>query len=130
MMEQSLTVALVRSILQVLGRVGPTGTRRRWRQPKRRGRRGNHARRLVLRAPMNLDWLHRTGGALGRDSHTKQRSRTLTLGLGFLHDHYLPPPHYRPIGRWNTQTRPSLREVTGKLLMPSSVWARPLTRLH
>jgi hypothetical protein len=62
MIKQELTIALVKSILQVLDRVGPTSTHRRRRRPSCRGRRGARIHRLVPRAPLDLDRLRRTRG--------------------------------------------------------------------
>jgi hypothetical protein len=38
--------------------------------------------------------------------------------LGYLNDHLFPPLTHRPIGRWNPQTWPPLREVVDPLCHP------------
>jgi hypothetical protein len=65
MVKQSLTAALVKSILQVLDQVDPTELRRHRRRPRRRDRRGSRHRRPVLRGTLDMDWLHRIGGDPG-----------------------------------------------------------------
>jgi hypothetical protein len=65
MVKNSLTIALVKSILQVLDRMDPTGARRHRRRPRRCGRRGSRHHRPVPGGTLDLDWLHRTRGDLG-----------------------------------------------------------------
>jgi hypothetical protein len=71
----------------------------------------------------------RLEGNSGRDHHAKHQSRSPTLGLGLCNDRRLPPPNHRHIGRWNPQTRPTLRGVTGKRYAPSTVWVHAHTWL-
>jgi hypothetical protein len=68
MVKQSLTIAFVKSILQVLDRVGPTEMCRRQRHPRQHGRRGRRHRRPVPRGTLDLDRLRRTGGNPGAGS--------------------------------------------------------------
>jgi hypothetical protein len=63
MVKQTLTVALVKSVLQVLDHLGPSGRRhRRRRRPKHqgRGRTGHH--RPEPEVTLDLDRLRQTGG--------------------------------------------------------------------
>jgi hypothetical protein len=63
MAKHTLIVALVKSILQVMYRLGPTvARRRRRRRPRHRGRRGRRHHRTMLRGTLDLDRLCRTGG--------------------------------------------------------------------
>jgi hypothetical protein len=62
MVKHTVTVALVKSVLQVLDHMGPTRRRHRRRCPRRRGRGRNGYRRLVPGGTLDLDRLCRTGG--------------------------------------------------------------------
>jgi hypothetical protein len=130
MVKHMLTVALVKSVLQVMDRMVPTRHHRHQQHSRHRGRGRNGHRRPVLGGTLDLDRLYRTGGDPGRDHHVKHRSRSLILGLGLCNDYCLPLPHHRPIGRWNPQTRPPLCGVAGNRPTPSTVWARARTRLR
>jgi hypothetical protein len=61
MVKHSLTVALVKSVLQVLDWMGPTGARRCRRRPRHRAHRGRRHHRTVLVGTLYLDQLHQTG---------------------------------------------------------------------
>jgi hypothetical protein len=63
-----LTVALVKSVLQVLDHMGPTGARSHRRQPRHHGRRGRRHQQQQPRVTLDLDQLRRTGGDLGAGS--------------------------------------------------------------
>jgi hypothetical protein len=65
MVKHTLTVALVKHILQVLDRLGPTVARHRWQCPRHRGRRGRWHHRTMLRGTLDLDRLHQTKGDPG-----------------------------------------------------------------
>jgi hypothetical protein len=63
--KKALTIAFVKSVLEVLDRLGPTeGRRRRQQRPRRRGRGRTGNQRQQLRVTLDLDRLHRTGGDL------------------------------------------------------------------
>jgi hypothetical protein len=64
MVKHSLTVALVKSALQVLHRMGPTGRSHHRRRLRCRGRRGRRHHQTVPGGTLDLDRLHRTGGDL------------------------------------------------------------------
>jgi hypothetical protein len=68
MVKHALTGALVKSVLQVLDRMGPTGAHRHWRRPRRRGRRGRRHQQQQPRVTLDLDRLHQTGGDPGAGS--------------------------------------------------------------
>jgi hypothetical protein len=55
----------MKSIVQVLDQIGPTGVRRRRRCPRRCGRRVNRHRRPMPGGTLDLVRLHRTGGDPG-----------------------------------------------------------------
>jgi hypothetical protein len=63
-----LTVALVKSVLQVLDHMGPTGARSHRRQPRHHGRRGRRHQQQQPRVTLDLDRLHQTGGDPGAGS--------------------------------------------------------------
>jgi hypothetical protein len=131
MVKQVPTGALVKSILRVLHRLGPSGgRRRRRRRPRCRGHGRTSHRRPEPEVTLELDRLRWTGGDPGQDPHARHRSRSLTLGLGLLQGHRLLPPHHRPTGRWNPQIWPTLRGVAGNHLAPFMAWARAHTRLR
>jgi hypothetical protein len=65
MVKQSLTVALVKSILQVLDRVGPMELCRHRRCYRRCGQRGRRYCQLVPEGTLVLDQLHQTRGDPG-----------------------------------------------------------------
>jgi hypothetical protein len=110
MVKHALTIALVKSVLQVLDHMGPTGARHRRRHPRHHGCIG---RRHLQQQP-----------------EVSHRSMPLTLGSGFLNDLLHLPLIHRPIGRWNPQIRLTLRGVDGNRLASSTVWARAHTRLR
>jgi hypothetical protein len=68
MVKHVLTVALVKSVFQVLDRMGPTGIRRRRRRPRHHDRRGRWHQQQQLGVTLDLDRLHRTGGDPGAGS--------------------------------------------------------------
>jgi hypothetical protein len=68
MVKHVLTVAPVKSVLQVLDRMGPTRARRRQRHPRRRGHRGRRHQQQQPEVTLDLDWLHQTGGDPGAGS--------------------------------------------------------------
>jgi hypothetical protein len=82
--NKQLTIALVNSILRVLDQVGPNHVCRR--------RRGVAVHRQELRATLDLDRLHQTGGTPGQDPQVKHRRMPLTLGVRVLERRPSPSP--------------------------------------
>jgi hypothetical protein len=82
--NKQLTIALVNSILRVLDQVGPNHVCRR--------RRGVAVHRQELRAALDLDQLHQTGGTPGQDPQVKHRRMPLTLGVRVLERRPSPSP--------------------------------------
>jgi hypothetical protein len=113
--------------MRVLDQFGPNSVGRRRCRPCHDGRWGVALHQQEPGVALNLDWLHQTEGDPGAGPSSQA---TLTLGLGFLRGHHLPPLTHQRIGRWNPQTRPPLREVARSPLAPSAIGALALTHLH
>jgi hypothetical protein len=128
--NKQLTVALVNFILCVLDQVGPNSMCHCQRRPRCHGRWGVAVYWQETGVALDLIQLHQNRGDPRQDLQVKNWCMPLTLGLGFLNGHHLPPLTHRPIGRWNPQTRPPLREVIGRSLASSTVGALAPTRLR
>jgi hypothetical protein len=98
MIKQALTVALVKSILQMFNRVGPTSMCRRWRRPRRRGQRGARIRRPVPGATLDLDRLRRTGRDPGVGTSHQAPDRIPNPRARVLHRPSSPSPN--PLAYW------------------------------
>jgi hypothetical protein len=114
----------------VLDQVGPISTCHRRCRPRRRGRRGAGIHRTAAGAPLDIDRHRRTGGDLEARTSSEAPERIPNPRVRVLERPPSPSPIHRPIGRWNPQTRPPLREVVGNHLAPSMVGARAPTWLH
>jgi hypothetical protein len=109
MVKQTLTGALVKSILQVLDRVGPTGVRRHWRPSRRHGRRGAGLRWPMPGATMDLDRFHRIRGDPGTGTSHQAPNQIPNPRVSVLHRPPSPspePPAYWPMEPSDTTTSP------------------------
>jgi hypothetical protein len=94
MVTQTLTVALVKSILKVLDRVGPTTTRHRWCRPQCRGRWGARIHRVVPGEPLDLDRLRRAEEDPREGTLSQAPMRTPNTRVRVLHRLSSPSPNH------------------------------------
>jgi hypothetical protein len=132
MVKHALTVALVKSVLQVLDRMGPTRARRRQRHPRRRGHRGRRHQQQQPGVTLDLDWLRWTRG--------DPKARSLHLPLADIPNPRVrvlewPPspspdqPAYRPmapsdpvVSPWGRQQPPCTVHGMGPCPYPVVQW--------